>query len=251
MWKALCFPLTVRVDIHSFQSYRKPGRRCASRQLSKLTTVNFRATQKKFGRRNWFPSNCRRWELQLSELLKTWKTLCFPLSVGFESHTFQSYLKSGRLFASRQLSVLTTVALGATLKNVKTLCFPSTFGVDNFSFQSYRKNALLPLPVAMSCFLCFLMLCFLLAVGVGNRRYANFHLSELKNAASRTTFKKKCFLYFLSTVGVGNRSFQSYLWKKFYQLALRFLVFVLIDFVVSYTEPVEDTWTKTLPNICY
>ena len=62
------------------------------------------------------------------------------------------------------------------------------------------------------------------------------------------TWKMLCFPL---TLRVGNRSFQNYFVKeKFPQLILWFQTSVLIVFAVSYTEPVEKTWTKTLQNLC-
>ena len=108
------------------------------------------------------------WQPQLSELPKTWKTLCFPPTIGADHRSFQSYLKPERLYASHQLSELTTVAFRATI--------------------------------------------------------------------------------ILSTVTVENCNFQNYM-KKYYQLIVWFLIAVFIVFAVSYTEPVEITWTKTLHNL--
>ena len=39
--------------------------------------------------------------------------------------------------------------------------------------------------------------------------------------------------------------------KNYDQLTLKFLISVLVAFAVSYTEPVEEIWTKTPQNICY
>ena len=62
------------------------------------------------------------------------------------------------------------------------------------------------------------------------------------------TWKMLCFPL---TLRVDNRSFQNYFVKeKFPQLILWFQTSVLIAFAVSYTEPVEKNWTKTLQNLC-
>ena len=50
---------------------------------------------------------------------------------------------------------------------------------------------------------------------------------------------------------LDNRNFQSYYKKeKYYQFTLWLKISALTPFAVIYTEPVENTWTKTLQNLC-
>ena len=107
----------------SFQSYLTLGRRHASRQLLELTILASRATK-----------SYQQWELtflstvafRASKILSTVgmdilvgrRVQSYQNSVNFKtwhSCRFQSYLTSGRRYASHQQSELTTVAFRATI----------------------------------------------------------------------------------------------------------------------------------------
>ena len=126
------------------------------------------------------------------------------------------------------------------------MCFPSAIGVDKLAFgatnilSSFRDD----IHVGHSCRNSFQELrkpCQL-----WDLIFQPMILTLLPDLPK--TWKMLCFPL---TLGVDNHSFQNYFVKeKFLQLILWFQTSVLIAFAVSYTEPVEKTWTKTLQNLC-
>ena len=51
---------------------------------------NFQSNLKKI-EDDMFPVNCQSWQLELSELPKTWKTLCLSSTARVDNCSFQSY----------------------------------------------------------------------------------------------------------------------------------------------------------------
>ena len=127
----------------SFQSYQKPGRHYASRQLSEL--------KRSFSE---LPNSCQQWELAFpltvaSRAIKFMPTVRvdIPADRSFQNYqnpdnfksrcscSFQSYQKPGRHYAFRQLSELTMQLCGTTR-------FLSTLGADipvDCSFKRYQN----------------------------------------------------------------------------------------------------------------
>ena len=134
--------------------------------------------------------------------------LCFPSTVGVVNYSFQSYLKPGRCYTSYQLLDLASVASRAT----KIL---STVGVDiyvDLSFQGYQN------PIKLKSW----HTCSFRAPG---RCYASGQLSELTTVAFRATLKNKNIIGSLFN--------------------FKFLLLLLLLWV---TQPLENTYTKTLQN---
>ena len=99
----------------SYQSYQKPGRHYASRQLSELTTVAVRATKILSTVGVDIPVDRSFYMYQNPDNFKSWR---------FSS--FQSYLTPLRHYASRQLLELTAVAFRVTFE--KSNIISSLFG---------------------------------------------------------------------------------------------------------------------------
>ena len=117
-------------------------------------------------------------------------------------------------------------------------------GVDNCSFQSYLKHGrsyayrqLTTTPFGATKILPTVR------VDISdNRSSKTFHLRQ-------SQLSELLELTFLSTFRIDNSHFKTYL-RKYYQLICRFLIFVLITFAVSYTKALENTWTRSLQNLC-
>ena len=113
------YPLsTVGNDKRSFQSYQK------MKAFYILSTL-----------RADIPFDCQSWQQWLSELPKTWKTLCFLSTIGFDNQSFQNYIKTGRCYAFCQLSQLTTI----TFRTPKFLPIVRVNIPMGRSFQSYQN----------------------------------------------------------------------------------------------------------------
>ena len=126
------------------------------------------------------------------------------------------------------------------------MCFPSAIGVDKLAFgatnilSSFRAD----IHVGHSCRNSFQEL--RKSCQLWDLIFQPMILTLLPDLPK--AWKMLCFPL---TLRVDNHSFQNYFVKeKFLQLILWFQTSVLIAFAVSYTEPVEKTWTKTLQNLC-
>ena len=149
----------------------------------------------------------------LPELPNTWKTLCFPSTIGVYKHRFWSYMKTRRHYASRQLLELTIVALRAT----KIL---SKVGADipiDSSFQSCQNSVsrgrwhscglwLSEPPKSCQQW----ELTFLSTVVFR----ATKSLSTLKLTCFQSCLKIMKTLYFLLSVWADGCNFKSYLRKR-------------------------------------
>ena len=168
------------------------------------------------------------------------------LTVRVGNRSFQNYLKTGRCYTSLQLLELKTVAFRATkILSLSELIFLWTTGVDGCSFQSYLKPGRCHAYRQLTT-IAFRATKILPAVRVdipNNRSRKACH-------SCQSELSELVYLTFLSTVRVDNSHSKSYL-RKYYQLISRFLISVFLTFSVSYTKPLENTWTRALPNLCY
>ena len=86
------------------------------------------------------PLNCQSCKPQLSELPKTWKTLCFPSIVCVDSRSFRSYNRKTKTICFLSTAWVDSSHFKSYLRKMKILCFPSTVRVDNRYFQSYLQK---------------------------------------------------------------------------------------------------------------
>ena len=171
--------------------------------------------------------------------------MTFLSTVWVGDRSFQNYLKSGRYYTPLQLLELKTVAFRATkILSLSELIFLWTTGFDGCSFQSYLKPGRCYAYRQLTS-IAFRATKILPAVRVdipNNRSCKSCHScqSELSELLELT---------FLSTVRVDNSHSKSYL-RKYYQLISLFLISAFLVFSVSYTKPLENTQSRTLPNLC-
>ena len=125
--------LPITVENHSSQSYLKHGRRYVSDQLWSLPTVPFREAKNNL-EDTIISFNYQNRESWLTELPKTWKTICFlqtcklsellnkntskwlyfHSSVVIDNRSIQSYLITGRHFTFSQLLGLSILVFRVT-----------------------------------------------------------------------------------------------------------------------------------------
>ena len=121
------------------------------------------------------------------------------------------------------------------------LIFLWTTGVDGCSFQSYLKPGRCHAYRQLTT-IAFRATKILPAVRVD---------SSCKSCHSCQSERSELLeLIFLSTVRVDNSHSKSYL-RKYHQLISLFLISVFLVFSVSYTKSLENTQSRTLPNLCY